>query len=264
MPSLSSTLIPGAGMVQNIIEKMSDQIVAMVDEIMTEKADALVYEIIQPQIEEQMKSIFESYPVQMEASKMFNREIFPIYKQTLEDFANFNSLVKDANQDIDKAIEEYTKTVIENKDDNNKKTEAKQKLMASLKGVSDKKTGDMLTMKGGDLHAFLGNVDNRFKPFDEKQAINHMNAGTNLIRNAIEEIVGGIKTNRDEMKTSIEESSKNNSDFKGKRRKEMRIPKPKFDDLAKNALGDLGKTQKGGKSKRRKFRKQNKTYKKRR
>ena len=252
-------------MVQNIIEKMSDQIVAMVDEIMTEKADAMVYEIIQPQIEEQMKSIFESYPVQMEASKMFNREIFPIYKQTLEDFANFNSLVKDANQDIDKAIEEYTKTIIENKDNVNKKTEAKQKLMASLKGVSDQKTGDVLTMKGGDLHTFLGNDDNRFKPFDEKPAINYMNAGTNLIGKAIEEIVGGIKINRDEMKTTIDELSETNSVFKNKRREGMRKPKPKFADLAKNALDNLGnKVQKGGKSKRRKPRKQNRTHKKQR
>jgi hypothetical protein len=204
-----------------------------------------------------MKSIFESYPVQMEASKMFNREIFPIYKQTLEDFANFNSLVKGANQDIDKAIEEYTKTILENKDDVNKKTEAKQKLMASLKGVSDKKTGDVLTMKGGDLHTFLGNDDNRFKPFDEKPANNYMNAGTNLIGKAIEEIVGGIKTNRNEMDTSIEKSSKNNSAFKNDRREGMRKPKPKFADLG-------NEIQKGGKSKRRKPRKQNRTHKKRR
>ena len=78
MSAAASALIPGAGMVQNIIEKMSDQIVAMVDEILTEKADAMMYELIQPQIEQHLKTIFESYPVQMEASKMFNREIFPI------------------------------------------------------------------------------------------------------------------------------------------------------------------------------------------
>ena len=109
MSAAASAVIPGAGMVQNIIEKMSDQIVAMVDEILTEKADAMMYELIQPQIEQHLKTIFESYPVQMEASKMFNREIFPIYKSTIDDFSNFNNIIKATDGKIDKTIEEYAR-----------------------------------------------------------------------------------------------------------------------------------------------------------
>jgi hypothetical protein len=276
---MAGNLIPGAGMVQNIIEKMSDQIVAMVDEIITEKADAMIYDIIKPQIAEQMEAIFKSAPVQMEASKMFNRELFPIYKQTLEDFANFNSLVKDANQDIDKAIEEYANAIIANNDNTNKKNEAKQKLMATLKGVSDKKTGNVLSMKGGDLQSFLGNVDNQFKPVEGgNPATKYLGDGTNLISQAIEEIVGGLKNSREDLKTNIEESTKNNATFGEKRRKAMRKPKPKLNigkitqslgNQANDTLANIGKEvtgikMGGGKSKRRRHRKQHKTYKKRR
>lgn len=267
MSAAASTLIPGAGMVQNIIEKMTDQIVKMVDEIMTEKADALMYEVIKPQIGEHMKSIFESYSMQTEASKMFNREIFPIYKQTIEDFANFNSLVKDVNKDIDNAIEEYAKEIIANKDDVNKKTEAKRKLIEKLKGVSDKKTGDVLSMKGGDLHTFLGNEENKFKPIDEKPAIKYLSEGTKLISDAIKEIVEKLKDDSDDKKETLKEAKDAESMFIKKQREGMRDPGSKsLANVFKKTTGDLAKKIKmdGGKSKRRKHRKRNKTYKKRR
>ena len=280
MSAAASTLIPGAGMVQNIIEKMTDQIVKMVDEIMTEKADALMYEVIKPQIGEHMKSIFESYSMQTEASKMFNREIFPIYKQTIEDFANFNSLVKDVNKDIDNAIEEYAKEIIANKDDVNKKTEAKRKLIEKLKGVSDKKTGDVLSMKGGDLHTFLGNEENKFKPIDEKPAIKYLSEGTKLISDAIKEIVEKLKDDSDDKKETLKEAKDAESMFIKKQREGMRDPgskslanvfKHRFGIFCffqgfflKKTTGDLAKKMDGGKSKRRKHRKRNKTYKKRR
>jgi hypothetical protein len=263
MSAAASTLIPGAGMVQNIIEKLSDQIVAMVDEIMTEKADALMYEVIKPQIAEHMKSIFESYSMQTEASKMFNREIFPIYKRTIEDFANFNSLVKDVNKDIDVAIEEYAKEIIANKDDENKKMQAKQKLIEKLKGVSNTKTGDVLSMKGGDLHAFLGNEENIFKPIDEKPAIKYMGEGTKIISDAIKEIVGKMKDDSDDKNETLKQAKEDDSMFTTKRRESMRVP---GSNVLKKKTGDLEKKLKmdGGKSKRRKHRKRNKTHKKRR
>ena len=265
-------------MVQNIIEKMSDQIVAMVDDAITEKLDAVVYEIIKPQIAEQMESIFKSAPVQMAASDMFIKELLPIYNRTLKDFANFNSLVKGTDQDIDKAIEEYANARIASKTDAEKNA-AKQEFMDKLKGISDKKVGKMLEMKGGDLQSFLGNADNQFKVVEGgTPAPKFLSDGTNLISQAIEEIVGGLKNAREELKKTIDESTKNNTEHGIERRKAMRKPKPKFNinkiteslgNQANNVLADIGNRAtgikiSGGKSKRRKPKRQNKTYKKRR
>lgn len=275
---MAGNLIPGAGMVQNIIEKMSDQIVAMVDDAITEKLDAVVYEIIKPQIAEQMESIFKSAPVQMAASDMFIKELLPIYNRTLKDFANFNSLVKGTDQDIDKAIEEYANARIASKTDAEKNA-AKQEFMDKLKGISDKKVGKMLEMKGGDLQSFLGNADNQFKVVEGgTPAPKFLSDGTNLISQAIEEIVGGLKNAREELKKTIDESTKNNTEHGIERRKAMRKPKPKFNinkiteslgNQANNVLADIGNRAtgikiSGGKSKRRKPKRQNKTYKKRR
>ena len=225
MSAAASALIPGAGMVQNIIEKMSDQIVAMVDEILTEKADAMMYELIQPQIEQHLKTIFESYPVQMEASKMFNREIFPIYKSTIEDFSNFNSIIKETDGKIDKAIEEYAKAIIENKDDEAKKKDAKQKLISELKGINDSDVGDVLTMKGGDLNSFLANNDNKFKQMEGgKPRPAKLSKSANKIADAINEILGKTKPEFDENREKIKEAEEDFSAFKKQRRTNMRIP----------------------------------------
>lgn len=225
MSAAASALIPGAGMVQNIIEKMSDQIVAMVDEILTEKADAMMYELIQPQIEQHLKTIFESYPVQMEASKMFNREIFPIYKSTIEDFSNFNSIIKETDGKIDKSIEEYAKAIIENKDDEAKKKDAKQKLISKLKGINDSDVGDVLTMKGGDLNSFLANNDNKFKQMEGgKPRPAKLSKSANKIADAINEILGKTKPEFDENREKIKEAEEDFSAFKKQRRTNMRIP----------------------------------------
>lgn len=292
---MAGSLISGEGMVQNLFESLTDKITEIVDKAIMEKLDAVVYEIIKPQLAEQMEGIFKSAPVQMEASKMFNRELFPIYKHTLDDFANFNSLVKEVNKDIDTAIEEYANEIISNKDNENKKTEAKQKLMNKLKGISDKKTGDVLSMKGGDLQSFLGNVDNQFKPIEGgSPSPNYLSDGTKIVSEAIEQIVGRLKDSREELKTKIDESIKMNADHRTERINSMRKRKPKSDiykmteslgnaanaladignkatggNQAINALGAMGKKAtsiklSGGKSKRRKPRKRNKTYKKRR
>jgi hypothetical protein len=225
MSAAASALIPGAGMVQNIIEKMSDQIVAMVDEILTEKADAMMYELIQPLIEQHLKTIFESYPVQMEASKMFNREIFPIYKSTIEDFSNFNSIIKATDGKIDKTIEEYAKAIIENKDDEAKKKDAKQKLISELKSINDSDVGDVLTMKGGDLNSFLANDDNKFKQMEGgKPRPPKLPKSVNKIADAIKEILEKTKPEFDENREKIKEAEADFSAFKKQRRTDMRIP----------------------------------------
>ena len=275
---MAGNLIPGAGMVQNLLEGLTSQIAEIVDKSINEKMDAVLYEVIKPQIAEQMESIFKSAPVQMAASDMFTRELFPIYERTLKDFANFNSLVKGTDQDIDKAIEEYANARIASKTDAEKNA-AKQKFMDKLKGISDKKVGKMLEMKGGDLQSFLGNVNNKFKVIEGgTPAPKYLSDGTNLISQAIEEIVGGLKNTREEFKKTIDESTKNNREHGIERRKAMRKPKPKFNinkiteslgNQANNAVAEIGNKAtgikiSGGKSKRRKPKRQNKTYKKRR
>jgi hypothetical protein len=197
----------------------------MVDEILTEKADAMMYELIQPQIEQHLKTIFESYPVQMEASKMFNREIFPIYKSTIEDFSNFNSIIKETDGKIDKAIEEYAKAIIENKDDEVKKKDAKQKLISKLKGINDSDVGDVLTMKGGDLNSFLTNDYNKFKQMEGgKPRPPKLSKSANKIADAIKEILGKTKPEFDENREKIKEAEEDFSAFKKQRRTNMRIP----------------------------------------
>lgn len=248
MSAAASMLIPGAGMIQNVIEKMSDQIVAMVDEILTEKADAMMYEIIQPKIEECLKSIFNSSPMQLEAAKMFNREIFPIYKQSLDDFADFNALAKGANAKIDAAFEEFTKAVIENKDDVNKKAEAKTKLMEKLKGISDTNVGDTLTMKGGDLNSFLKNPSNSFKTDSETKVTKYLSSNVNVISDAINEIVGKTKGKFEEFEENMKKSADDFSLFNKSRRAEMRIPGisacPNIDNMKKTeeSLKDIENT----------------------
>ena len=203
----------------NIVEQVTDKIFEMINTIIREKSDDIVHLMIGPQIAEQMKSIFESYPVQLEASKMFNRELFPIYKQTLEDFANFNSLVKDADQDIDKAINKYANEIIANKDNDDKKNEAKQGLLAALKGISVAKVGDVLSMKGGDLKSFLGNVNNKFKPNEGgTPSPNYLSVGTKPISNALEQILTGMKGNYEEKNTKIKNLKKDYDNFNNKRR----------------------------------------------
>jgi hypothetical protein len=212
------------GMIQNIIEKMSDQIVAMVDEILTEKADAMMYEIIKPKIEENMEKIFQSPPVQLEASKMFNREIFPIYKSTLEDFANFNALTKEPNANIDKALATYAQSFTKDK------VAAKTALISELKKINDLNVGNINEsndgkMKGGDLKAFLENDENKFKKMDGgKPRSSYLSSNTKKIGDALHEIVGktmeeykGIRENFGELEEKFSESVND-------RRKNMRIP----------------------------------------
>jgi len=279
MSAAASMLIPGSGMVQNVIEKMSDQIVAMVDEILTEKADAMMYEIIQPKIEDCLKAIFESYPVQLEASKMFNREIFPIYKSTLDDFANFNAITQSANGEIDKALENYANNIILNQNNNNEKLKAKQTLISELKKISNSNVGDALTMKGGDIGSFLGNDENKFKQMDGgKSPQTYLSSNTKKISDAIEEIVGKTKKDYDDKRENIKQSEEDFSLFKKKRRENMRIPGisacKNLDDMKKteesmkdinnavqlNQINELKETKKnlgmsGGKRRQRKNRK---------
>lgn len=222
-----SSLNSGSGGVgiQDIIEKISDQIVSMVDEILTEKADAMMYEIFQPKIEQHLKTIFESYPVHMEASRMFNREIFPIYKSTIEDFSNFNSIIKATDGKIDKAIEKYAKAILENKDDDAKKKDAKQKLISELKGINNSDVGDILSMKGGDLSSFLADDDNKFKEMEGgKPRPPKLSGSTKKISDAIDAIVRKTKTEYDENHKKIKEAEDDFSAFKEQRRTDMRIP----------------------------------------
>jgi hypothetical protein len=225
--TVASSLNSGSGGIgiQDIIEKISDQIVSMVDEILTEKADAMMYEIFQPKIEQHLKTIFESYPVHMEASRMFNREIFPIYKSTIEDFSNFNTIIKATDGKIDKAIEEYAKAIIENKDNDAKKKDAKQKFISELKGINNSDVGDILSMKGGDLSSFLADDDNKFKEIEGgKPRPPKLPKSAKTIADAIKAIVGKTKTEYDENHKNIKKSEEDFSAFKEQRRTDMRIP----------------------------------------
>ncbi len=209
--SVPSSLIPGSNVIQDVIQKMSDQIVTIVDQILTEKADAMMYEIIQPKIEENLKTIFQSHPVQLEASKMFNREIFPIYKSTLEDFSNFNEIINGTKGDINKAIDEYTQEI--KKDPKVIPPNAKPDLIKKLKTISESKVGAMKvgngTMKGGDgtiadtdLKEFLENDENKFKQIEGGSPPHtYLTKSENSkISDAIKEIVSGMKTSYDEKK----------------------------------------------------------------
>jgi hypothetical protein len=219
----ASMLIPGAGMVQNIIEKMSDKIVAMVDEILTEKADAMMYEIIQPKIEECLKAIFTSSPVQLEAAKMFNREVFPIYKRSLDDFADVNKLITSADGKINVAFDEYTKTVIENKDDEVKKTEAKKKLMDKLKEIGATNVGEI--QKGGEPYKLLETTENKFRPIENPEAITkYLTDGTDLISEAINQILNKTNDSYEKMKDNMKTSEKEHAEFNEFRLSDMRIP----------------------------------------
>lgn len=233
----ASMLIPGAGMVQNIIEKMTDKIVAMVDEILTEKADAMMYEIIQPKIEECLKAIFTSSPVQLEAAKMFNREVFPIYKRSLDDFADVNKLITSADGKINVAFDEYTKTVIENKDDEVKKTEAKKKLMDKLKEIGDTNIGEI--QKGGEPYKLLETPENKFRPIENPEAITkYLTDGTDLISEAINQILNKTKDSYENMKENMKTSEKEHTEFNELRLSDMRIPGisacPNIENMQKN------------------------------
>ena len=224
--SAAASLNSGGGIgIQDVIEKISDQIVTIVDEILTEKADAITHEILQPMIEEHLKEIFGSYPVQMEASKMFSREIFPIYKSTIDDFSNFNNIIKATDGKIDKTIEEYAKAIIENKDDDTKKKDAKQKLISELKGINNSDVGDILSMKGGDLSSFLADDDNKFKEIEGgKPRPPKLPGSAKTIADAINAIVGKTQTEYDENHKKIKEAEEDFSAFKKQRRSNMRIP----------------------------------------
>lgn len=264
--SLASNLTPGDSNF-NIVEKISEQIFKMVKDIIDKKSDDIVYNIIGPQIENNMASLFTSYPVQLEASKMFNRELFPIYKRALEDFAKFNNLVKEAKEEINKAIEEYTTAILANPNDN----AAKEKLIQALMRVSNEKVGDVfklkegdekegngLSMEGGGLQSFLENKDNEFTPIDGgTPAPEYIEGETNRIDKALGKILGGMKEKYDECNKGIKENIEANEKFN----EEIRKKKEK-----KQGPDDLGNKPKmgGGKSKRRKHRKRSKTHKKRR
>ena len=105
---MASLLFPGSDVLENFLQTMSDKIIAMVDEILTEKADAMVYDIMQPKIEECMKAIFSSSPVHLEAAKMFNKEIFPIYDRSLKDLAGAKQIIDGVEGDAKKAFDKYT------------------------------------------------------------------------------------------------------------------------------------------------------------
>lgn len=244
MPSVGNDLISGGGDF-NIIEQLKETIIKMLKEAIDKNATFITNDMIKEQIEENMESLFKSYPVQLEASKMFNRELFPIYKRALDEFAKFNTIVKDAKEEIDKAIEEYKNAIIANPND----TVAKDNLIKALMRVSNEKVGDVLSMKGGDLKSFLENKDNEFTPIvGGTPAPEYMKGGTNKIDVGLKEIVGGMKEKYDECNKGIEESNAANAKVDAERRK-----KPV-----------LGNKQGGGKSKRRKHRKRSKTHKKRR
>lgn len=254
-PSLGSNLTSGGGDF-NIMEQLKDTILKMLKEAIEKNADHITHGIIKEKLEENMESLFKSYTVQLEASKMFNRELFPIYKRALEEFAKFNTLVKEAKEEIGKAIEEYTTAVIANPNDTTKKTAAKDNLMKALMTVSETKVGDVLSMKGGDLQSFLENKENEFKMIEGgNPAPEYVKVGTNKIDKALEQIARGMKEDYDKYNEGIKEL--NNAD--NKVNEEMRKKYEK-----KQEPTDLGNKQNGGKSKRRKHRKRNKTYKKRR
>lgn len=238
-------------LINGLVEKLEDKI----NQIIMEKSDVIVYDILQPQIEKQMETIFKSASMGMAASKMFTRELFPIYEKTLADFAKFNSFVKGVDANIKTKIIAFVKEYIESKTEAERNT-AIEKFIGELKGISEKKVGKMT---GGDLKSFLGNADNKFEAVEGgTPAPNDLSEDPESISDGIEKIVGGMKKTREELKATINESIENDAKGSEERRKLM-------SDNPNRRLGDKDdKKMSGGKSKRRKYRKRNKTYKKRR
>lgn len=221
----ASLLFPGADALQDFLQKISDKIVAMVDEILTEKADAMMYEIIQPKIEECLKAIFTSSPVQLEAAKMFNREIFPIYNRSIDDFADINALVSDANGDMNSAFDEYTKSVIDASAAKNETgvADAKKKLMEKLKTINESKVGDL--QKGGDLKKFILDKINNFKPLENETAITtFLNDKKAPAINAISEIIENTRKTYEKLRENMEASRLSNDELENSRISNMRVP----------------------------------------
>ena len=248
----------GSSMMTNLINGLVEKLEDKINQIIMEKSDVIVYDILQPQIEKQMETIFKSASMGMAASKMFTRELFPIYEKTLADFAKFNSFVKGVDANIKTKIIAFVKEYIESKTEAERNT-AIEKFIGELKGISDGKVGKMTEMKGGDLKSFLGNADNKFEAVEGgTPAPNYLIGEPKSISDGIEKIVGGMKKTREELKATINESIENDAKGSEERRKLM-------SDNPNRRLGDKDdKKMSGGKSKRRKYRKRNKTYKKRR
>lgn len=225
---MSSLLFPGSDVLENFLQTISDKIIAMVDEILTEKADAMVYDIMQPKIEECMKAIFSSSPVHLEAAKMFNKEIFPIYDRSLKDLAGAKQIIDGVEGDAKKAFDKYTEAIVNASKSGGDATaaieKAKQTFKEDMKKIDDEKV--KYDAEGGNkMRQFLLNKDNAFKP-DEEMAVleNYLTDPSAPAMTALEQIILNTEKTYETYGKQIEEAAKNEEALRKARIAKLRIP----------------------------------------
>lgn len=225
---MASLLFPGSDVLENFLQTMSDKIIAMVDEILTEKADAMVYDIMQPKIEECMKAIFSSSPVHLEAAKMFNKEIFPIYDRSLKDLAGAKQIMDGVEGDAKKAFDKYTEAIVNASKSGGDATaaieKAKQTFKEDMKKIDDEKV--KYDAEGGaKMRQFLLNKDNVFKPDEEMDVLaNFLTDPSAPVMTALEQIVLNTEKTYKTYKEKMEEAAKNEEELKKERISKLRIP----------------------------------------
>lgn len=224
----SNLLFPGADMLENFLQNMADKIIAMVDEILTEKADAMIYDIMQPKIEECLKAIFSSSPVQLEASKMFNKEIFPLYDRSLKDFAGAKQLIDEAENASKTAFDKYTEEVVNASKKGGDATtaiqEAKKKFKEEMKKISDEKI-KYDAEGGGKLRKILSDEANVFKVMDDATVVeNYLTNPGAAVMDALSEIINKTETTYKKLKNDIEEAEKAQNELEERRASNLRIP----------------------------------------
>lgn len=223
----SNLLFPGGDVLESFLQNMADKIIAMVDEILTEKADAMIYDIMQPKIEESLKAIFSSSPVQLEAAKMFNKEIFPIYDRSLKDFASAKQLIDGAAGAAKVAFDKYTTAVVEagkKGGDAASIEKAKKTFKEDMQKINDeqvKYNGE----GGGKLQEFLLNKENMFKKLEDGATLEpYLTDPGAPVMDAMSEIINKTEATYNELKKNIEEADKTQKELEERRISKFRIP----------------------------------------
>jgi hypothetical protein len=220
----ANLLFPGGDVLESFLQNMADKIIAMVDEILTEKADAMIYDIMQPKIEDSLKAVFSSSPVQLEAAKMFNKEIFPIYDRSLKDFASAKQLIDGAEGAAKQAFDKYTTAVVDSKGDATLIEQAKNKFKEDMQKINDEQV-KYDAEGGGKLQKFLLDKNNLFEKLEDGAMIeNYLTNPVAPVMDAISEIINKTEATYNELKKNMEDAEKNQKELDERRISSLRIP----------------------------------------
>ena len=220
----ANLLFPGGDVLESFLQNMADKIIAIVDEILTEKADAMIYDIMQPKIEDSLKAVFSSSPVQLEAAKMFNKEIFPIYDRSLKDFAGMKQIIDGAEGAAKQAFDKYTKAVVEGGGDAASIEQAKKTFKEDMQKINDEQV-KYDAEGGGEMRKFLLNEENIFKKLEDGTMVeNYLTNPAAPVMDAISEIIKKTEATYNELKENIKNAEKNQKELDERRVSSLRIP----------------------------------------